>query len=103
MKYLPYVLQHLKRNRIRTASTLAGLALCIFVFAEFRQTRVQVLNAILLGFLNVQFGFIMHDAGHRQIFHLAPVVVVNVDAGCEAGLCQSRGEIIGHEIHLAFR
>jgi len=31
MKYLPYVLKHLKRNWIRTASTLAGLALCIFL------------------------------------------------------------------------
>src|SRR5712691_2255797 len=31
MKYLPYVLKHLKRNWIRTASTLAGLVLCIFL------------------------------------------------------------------------
>jgi len=31
MKYLPYVLKHLKRNWIRAASTLAGLVLCIFL------------------------------------------------------------------------
>ena len=36
MKYLPYVLKHLKRNWIRTASTLAGLALCIFLICVLR-------------------------------------------------------------------
>src|SRR5438105_1689748 len=42
MKYLPYVLKHLKRNWIRTASTLAGLALCIFLIAVLQ----TVLDAI---------------------------------------------------------
>lgn len=42
MKYLPYVLKHLKRNWIRTASTLAGLALCIFLIC----TLQTVLHAI---------------------------------------------------------
>ena len=42
MKYLPYVLQHLKRNWIRTASTLAGLALCIFLICVLQ----TVLDAI---------------------------------------------------------
>src|SRR5882672_8865300 len=31
MKYLPYVLKHLRRSWIRTASTVAGMALCIFL------------------------------------------------------------------------
>jgi len=31
MKYLPFVLKHLKRNWIRTTSTLVGLALCVFL------------------------------------------------------------------------
>lgn len=42
MKYLPYVLKHLRRNWIRTASTLAGLALCIFLICVLQ----TVLDAI---------------------------------------------------------
>jgi putative ABC transport system permease protein len=42
MKYLPYVLKHLKRNWIRTASTIAGLALCIFLICVLQ----TVLDAI---------------------------------------------------------
>ena len=42
MKYLPYVLKHLRRNWIRTASTLAGLALCIFLICALQ----TVLDAI---------------------------------------------------------
>jgi putative ABC transport system permease protein len=42
MKYLPYILKHLKRNWIRTASTLAGLALCIFLICVLQ----TVLDAI---------------------------------------------------------
>lgn len=42
MKYLPYVLKHLRRNWIRTASTLAGLALCILLICVLQ----TVLDAI---------------------------------------------------------
>jgi putative ABC transport system permease protein len=42
MKYLPYVLKHLRRNWVRTASTLAGLALCIFLICILQ----TVLDAI---------------------------------------------------------
>src|SRR6185503_12037327 len=42
MKYLPYVLKHLRRNWIRTASTIAGLALCIFLICVLQ----TVLDAI---------------------------------------------------------
>src|SRR5262245_17160598 len=42
MKYVPYVLQHLKRNRTRTASTLPGLALCLFLIGVLQ----TVLDAI---------------------------------------------------------
>ena len=42
MKYLPYILKHLRRNWIRTASTLAGLALCIFLICVLQ----TVLDAI---------------------------------------------------------
>ncbi len=36
MKYLPYVLRHLLRNRVRTLSTLFGMALCIFLICTLR-------------------------------------------------------------------
>jgi putative ABC transport system permease protein len=42
MKYLPYVLKHLRRNWIRTASTVAGMAVCIFLIC----TLQTVLEAI---------------------------------------------------------
>src|SRR5262245_44814859 len=43
MKYVPYVLKHLKRNWIRTASTLAGLALCIFLIGVL-QTVIDAIR-----------------------------------------------------------
>ena len=36
MKFLPYVLKHLRRNWIRTASTVAGVAVCIFLFVTLQ-------------------------------------------------------------------
>jgi len=42
MKYFPYVLKHLRRNWIRTLSTIAGMALCIFLIC----TLQTVLDAI---------------------------------------------------------
>jgi putative ABC transport system permease protein len=42
MKYLPYLFKHLKRNWIRTVSTLTGLALCIFLICVLE----TVLDAI---------------------------------------------------------
>lgn len=42
MKYLPYILKHLRQNWIRTASTIAGLALCIFLICVLQ----TVLEAI---------------------------------------------------------
>jgi putative ABC transport system permease protein len=42
MKYLPYVLKHLRKNWIRTASTVAGMAVCIFLIC----TLQTVLDAI---------------------------------------------------------
>ncbi len=44
MKYLPYVLKHLKRNWIRTTSTLAGLALCIFLICVLQTVLEAVRN-----------------------------------------------------------
>ncbi|MGH9346051.1 MAG: ABC transporter permease [Vicinamibacterales bacterium] len=44
MKYLPYVLKHLRRNWIRTASTVAGMAVCIFLICTL-QTVLAAIRA----------------------------------------------------------
>jgi putative ABC transport system permease protein len=36
MKFLPYILKHLRRNWIRTGSTILGMAVCIFLFCTLR-------------------------------------------------------------------
>jgi putative ABC transport system permease protein len=36
MKFLPYLLKHLRRNWIRTASTVAAMAVCIFLFCTLQ-------------------------------------------------------------------
>jgi putative ABC transport system permease protein len=44
VKYLPYVLKHLRRNWVRTASTVAGMAVCIFLICTL-QTVLAAINA----------------------------------------------------------
>ena len=36
MKFLPYILKHLRRNWVRTSSTVLGMAVCIFLFCTLR-------------------------------------------------------------------
>ena len=36
MKYLPYILKHLRRNWIRTLSTIMAMALCIFLIGTLQ-------------------------------------------------------------------
>jgi putative ABC transport system permease protein len=43
MKYLPYILKHLRRNWIRTSSTILGMAVCIFLFCTL-QTILAAIN-----------------------------------------------------------
>lgn len=43
MKFLPYILKHLRKNWIRTLSTVAGLAVCIFLFCTL-QTVLAAIN-----------------------------------------------------------
>jgi putative ABC transport system permease protein len=45
MKFLPYLLKHLRRNWIRTLSTVAAMAICIFLFC----TLQTVLTAVTWG------------------------------------------------------
>ena len=46
MKYLPFVLKHLRRNWIRTLSTVLAMAVCIFLFCTL-QTVLAEVNAQL--------------------------------------------------------
>jgi putative ABC transport system permease protein len=46
MKYLPYLLKHLRRNWIRTTSTVLAMALCIFLFCTV-QSVLAAVDALL--------------------------------------------------------
>jgi putative ABC transport system permease protein len=46
MKYLPYILKHLRKNWIRTLSTVLAMALCIFLFCTLQSVLFAV-NALL--------------------------------------------------------
>ena len=46
MKYLPYILKHLRRNWIRTASTVVAMAVCIFLFCTL-QSVLAAVDALL--------------------------------------------------------
>jgi len=48
MKYLPYILKHLRRNWIRTGSTVLAMALCIFLFCTL-QSVLAAVNTLLEG------------------------------------------------------
>ncbi|HEX9428114.1 MAG TPA: ABC transporter permease, partial [Candidatus Polarisedimenticolia bacterium] len=36
MKFLPYILKHLRRSWVRTASTVLAMSVCIFLFCTLR-------------------------------------------------------------------
>ena len=42
MKYLPYILKHLRKTWIRTLSTIAAIALCIFLISVL-QTALEAI------------------------------------------------------------
>jgi hypothetical protein len=48
MKFLPYLLKHLRRNWFRTALTVLAMALCIFLFCTLQSVLAQV-NGLLAG------------------------------------------------------
>ena len=41
LKFLPFVLRHLRRNTIRTASTVAAMALCILLFCTLQSALAR--------------------------------------------------------------
>jgi len=46
MRYLPFILKHLRRNWIRTASTVLAIALCIFLFGTLQSVLFEI-DAVL--------------------------------------------------------
>ncbi len=46
MKFLPYLLKHLRRNWVRTTSTVLAMALCIFLFCTL-QSVLAAIDALL--------------------------------------------------------
>src|SRR5712691_4115732 len=49
MRFLPYILKHLRRNWIRTGSTILGMAVCIFLFCTLRTVLKAMDDARELG------------------------------------------------------
>jgi putative ABC transport system permease protein len=46
MKFLPYLLKHLRRNWVRTTSTVLAMGLCIFLFCTLQSVLAEI-NALL--------------------------------------------------------
>src|SRR5260221_3953530 len=46
MKFLPFILKHLRRNWVRTLSTVLAMAVCIFLFCTL-QTVLASINGLL--------------------------------------------------------
>jgi putative ABC transport system permease protein len=46
MKFFPFILKHLRRNWIRTSSTVAAMGLCIFLFCTLQSVLVAVDNLL---------------------------------------------------------
>lgn len=46
MKYLPFILKHLRRNWVRTLSTVVAMAICIFLFCTL-QSVLAAVNSLL--------------------------------------------------------
>ncbi|PYQ11803.1 MAG: hypothetical protein DMF80_20510 [Acidobacteria bacterium] len=49
MRFLPYILKHLRRNWVRTGSTILGMAVCIFLFCTLRTVLKAMDDARELG------------------------------------------------------
>ena len=46
MKFLPFILKHLKRNWVRTMSTVVAMAICIFLFCTLQSVLAEVNNLL---------------------------------------------------------
>lgn len=55
---------------VKILATLALLVVSIGILATVHNVWLQLANAMVFAFLSTQFGFLGHDAGHRQIARL---------------------------------
>ncbi|MEK6853947.1 MAG: fatty acid desaturase, partial [Nanoarchaeota archaeon] len=72
-------------------TTAAMLSLSILILIRVENFGLQLLNSVFLAFVFVQFGLLMHDADHQQVFNsrlmnelagvLAGNLVVNISSG----------------------
>jgi len=46
VKFLPYLLKHLRRNWVRTGSTVVAMAVCIFLFCTLQTVLAEVNNLL---------------------------------------------------------
>lgn len=58
MKYLPFILKHLRRNWIRTTSTVLAMAVCIFLFCTLESVLKAVSDSTKAG--NVSLLVVRH-------------------------------------------
>ena len=84
MKFLPFILKHLRRNWVRTASTVVAMAVCIFLFC----TLQAVLAAIN--------GLLASTSASRLITRHAVSLVFNLPLSYGADPDRARGQAGGH-------
>ena len=53
---------------LKFATTFGMLVLSVFILVRVNNFAFQLLDAVFLAFVFVQFGMLMHDAGHQQVF-----------------------------------
>src|SRR3954447_21712618 len=86
MKFLPYILKHLKKNWIRTLSTIFAMALCIFLISS-----LQTLLKAFYGGLDNASTERLRDAQPREPHFPAPAGVRGAD--CRHAGHQARREV----------
>jgi putative ABC transport system permease protein len=79
MKYLPFILKHLRRNWIRTTSTVLAMALCIFLFCTL-QTVLRAFHSV------AEYGNVT-----RLVTRHAVSLVFNVPLSYEGRIAQVQG------------
>lgn len=63
--------RHPRSALVFIAINFVLLAVCCAIFAWLRHPLGIVAGAVLLSFVSGQWGFVMHEAGHRQMFRHA--------------------------------
>jgi putative ABC transport system permease protein len=79
MKFVPFVLKHLRRNWIRTASTVVAMSVCIFLFCTL-QTVLASIN-----------GMLQSTSASRLVTRHAVSLVFNVPAAYEGRIASVPG------------